>query len=125
VEAIHLFSLASEKNAWLSTRQATIAQNISHVDTPGYRAKDIQPFKDVMDKTRLHMAATSPAHLELDGSARQVRGKKADSWGVTHSGNSVNVEQELMKAGSVAREHALSTSIIKSFHRMILMSVKG
>ena len=30
-----------------------------------------------------------------------------------------------MKAGSVAREHALSTSIIKSFHRMILMSVKG
>jgi len=125
VEAIHLFSLASQKNEWLSVRQATIAQNISHVDTPGYRAKDIQPFKDVMDKTRLHMAATSPAHLELDGSARQVRGKNADSWGVTHSGNSVNVEQELMKAGSVGREHALSTSIIKSFHRMILMSVKG
>lgn len=125
MEAIHLFSLASEKNAWLSTRQATIAQNISHVDTPGYRARDIQPFKDVMDKTRLHMAATDPSHLERDASARQVRGKKADSWGITHSGNSVNVEQELMKAGSVAREHALSTSIIKSFHRMILMSVKG
>lgn len=125
MEAIHLFSLASQKNEWLSVRQATIAQNISHVDTPGYRARDIQPFNEVMDKTRLHMAATNPAHLELDGSARQVRSSKADSWGVTHSGNSVNVEHELMKAGSVAREHALSTSIVKSFHRMILMSVKG
>ena len=50
--------------------------------------------------------------------------KKGDSWLVTHSGNSVSVEQELMKAGEVARNHALNTSIAKSFHRMYLASLK-
>ncbi|MCC5977603.1 MAG: flagellar basal body rod protein FlgB [Salinarimonas sp.] len=125
MEAIHLFSLASRRNDWLATRQATIAENVAHVDTPGYRAKDVQPFREVMDHTRLQMAATSPAHLELDGRARQTRTDKADSWTITHSGNSVSVEQELMKASAVARDHALSTSIVKSFHRMILTSVKG
>jgi flagellar basal-body rod protein FlgB len=125
VEPVHLFSLASQKSNWLSVRQATIAQNVAHVDTPGYRAKDVQAFNEVMDRTRLAMAATNAAHLELDGSPRTERVRKADSWTLTHSGNSVSVEQELIKAGEVSRDHSLTTSVVKSFHRMLLMSVKG
>lgn len=125
MDAIHLFSLASRKSEWLSIRQATIAQNVSHVDTPGFRAKDVQPFADVLDRTRLSMRATHAAHLELDGKPRRTDVGRADSWAVTHSGNSVSVEQELIKAGEVARDHSLTTSVVKSFHRMILMSVKG
>lgn len=125
MEPVNLFSLASRKTNWLTVRQATIAQNVAHADTPGFRAKDVQPFGEVMDRTRLAMAATNARHLELDGSPRTSRIKKAESWTLTHSGNSVSVEQELIKAGEVAREHSLTTSIVKSFHRMILMSVKG
>jgi flagellar basal-body rod protein FlgB len=125
VEPVHLFSLASQKSNWLSVRQATIAQNVAHVDTPGYRAKDVQAFSEVMDRTRLAMAATNAAHLELDGSPRTERIGKADSWALTHSGNSVSIEQELIKAGEVSRDHSLTTSVVKSFHRMLLMSVKG
>lgn len=93
MEAIHLFSLASQKSNWLSVRQAAIAENVSHVNTPGPKARDVQPFSEVMDRTRLMMAATNAAHLELDGQPRSHDARKADSWTITHSGNSVSVEQ--------------------------------
>jgi flagellar basal-body rod protein FlgB len=125
VEPIHLFSLASQKSNWLSVRQAAIAENVSHVNTPGHKAKDVQPFSEVMDRTRLSMAATNAAHLELDGQPRSHNVRRADSWTITHSGNSVSVEQELIKAGEVARDHSMTTALVKSFHRMLLMSVKG
>jgi len=125
LENVHLFSLASRKAKWLSVRQAAIAENIANVDTPRYRAKDVQGFSDVMDKTRLTMAATQAGHLDGGRHPKADALKPSDSWKATVSGNSVSTEQELMKAGEVSRDHALTTSIVKSFHRMILTSLKG
>jgi flagellar basal-body rod protein FlgB len=125
LEAVHLFSLASRKTKWLSVRQAAIAENIANVDTPRYRARDVQGFSDVMDKTRLTMAATQTAHLDSTRQPQADRLKPAESWKTTVSGNSVSTEQELIKAGEVNRDYALTTSIVKSFHRMILTSLKG
>jgi flagellar basal-body rod protein FlgB len=44
---------------------------------------------------------------------------------VVHSGNSVNLEQEMMKAGDVNRAHALNVNIVRSFHQMLINAVKG
>jgi flagellar basal-body rod protein FlgB len=44
---------------------------------------------------------------------------------VTHSGNSVSLEQEMIKGGEVSGAFRLNTSILKAFHRMILASSKG
>jgi flagellar basal-body rod protein FlgB len=125
LEAVHLFNLASRKTKWLSVRQSAIAENIANVDTPRFRARDVQPFTDVMDKTRLTMAATQAGHLDSARHPKADALKPSDSWKTTVSGNSVSTEQELMKAGEVSRDYALTTSIVKSFHRMILSSLKG
>lgn len=125
MEPVFLTKLVSHNNDWLSVRQATIAENIANSNTPGFRSKDVEPFTSVISKTQLAMAATHAGHL---GTVMEVAEptdvKKGDSWLVTHSGNSVSIEQELMKAGEVARNHALNTSIAKSFHRMYLASLK-
>ncbi len=125
MEPVHLFNLASRKSQWLSVRQSAIAENIANVDTPRFKARDVQPFHDVMDKTRLAMTATQSGHLDLTRNPRPDKLKPADTWKTTVSGNSVSTEQELMKAGEVSRDFALTTSIVKSFHRMILTSLKG
>jgi flagellar basal-body rod protein FlgB len=125
LEPVHLFNLASRKSQWLSVRQSAIAENIANVDTPRFKARDVQPFHDVMDKTRLAMTATQSGHLDPTRSPRPDKLKPADTWKTTVSGNSVSTEQELMKAGEVSRDFALTTSIVKSFHRMILSSLKG
>ena len=47
---------------------------------------------------------------------------------VSHFGrrmpNDVSIEKELMKAGEIGRNYNLNTSIVKSFQRMMLASVK-
>lgn len=48
----------------------------------------------------------------------------SDTWDITHSGNSVSMEQELIKAGEVNRAFRLNTSVAKAFHRMMLASAK-
>lgn len=123
---IYLFNLASRHNDWLSTRQATVAGNIANANTPGYRARDVEPFEDAMAATKLEMARTAPSHIQLASlPAQPVDAKEADVWEVTYSGNSVSLDQEMMKAGEVQRSFSLNAGLAKSFHRMLLMAAKG
>lgn len=125
MEPVYLTKLLSQSNGWLSVRQSAVAQNVANANTPGYKARDVEPFVSVLDKTRLAMVATDPSHLAGGGQiAEPSKIRKSDSWLVTHSGNSVSIEQELLKAGEVARSSALNTSIANSFHRMYLSSVR-
>jgi flagellar basal-body rod protein FlgB len=126
VEPIHLFDLASRQARWASVRQATISGNIANADTPGYHARDIVPFTAVLQKTALTLARTEPGHLDVSGSGVEANKiANADSWDITHSGNTVSLDQELLKAGEVSRAYTLNTNIVRSFHKMLLSSVRS
>lgn len=122
---VYLFDLASRQAQWLAARQSTISGNIANANTPGYRARDVEPFADVLDKTKLAMVATSSNHIGFDASRPEgTKMKKADTWDTVYSKNSVSLEQEMIKAGEVDRQHSLNTSIVKAFHRMLMSSVR-
>jgi len=122
---VYLFDLTSRQAQWLAARQTTISGNVANANTPGYRARDVEPFADVLDKTKLTMAATNGGHIGFEPSqADSAKVKKSESWDTVYSKNSVSLEQELIKAGEVNRQHSLNTSIVKSFHRMLLSSVR-
>lgn len=126
MQPVHLFSLASRQADWLSVRQTTIAQNVANADTPKYRAVDVEPFNDVLSQTRLELAATNPSHMAptaLEAAATNVRREKA--WEITHSGNSVSLEQEMIKAGDIHTSFSLNRSIVAAFGRMLTSAVKG
>jgi len=126
LDPVYLFKVAARQADWLSVRQSTVSGNISNVNTPGYKARDVVPFDEVMDKTRLTLAATNARHISIDeAGAKTTKVGKGDSWEVVHSGNSVSVEQEMLKASEINRGYSLNTNIVRSFHRMYLMSVKG
>jgi len=127
MEPIHLFDLASRQARWAAVRQATIAGNVANADTPGYQARDIVPFSAVLQKTALTLARTEPGHLDVGGASgiEANRTSKADNWDITHSGNSVSLDQELLKAGEVSRAYTLNTNIVRSFHKMLLSSVRS
>lgn len=123
---IYLFELAARHAQWLSTRQATIAGNIANADAPGFRAQDVEPFTEVLEKTQLAMATTAPRHLAIGGTAVDAAGvTESQGWAVKGSGNSVTLEAELLKSGEVDRDFALNTSIQKSFYRLLMTSVKA
>jgi flagellar basal-body rod protein FlgB len=123
---VYLFSAVARHNQWLSMRQATIAGNIANANTKGFKALDVDPFEKVLDGAKLAMAATNVSHMGAstsDLSSAEVRA--ADPWDVTHSGNSVSLEQELIKSSEVGRAYRLNANVVKAFHRMLLASAKS
>ena len=120
-----IFSLASVHSSWGAARQSIIAGNIAHADTPGFKAKDIAPFSAEVKAANLRVATTHAQHIQPSGSAAAGFSSETDTpWEVSHSGNSVTLEQELIKSGAVNRELSLNHAIVKSFHRMMLASLR-
>lgn len=126
MEPIHLFDLASQQARWLSARQIAVAENIANANTPGYKAGDVPPFDAVFNDTGLTMTATNLAHIGADPAALDaVPVTEASPWEVSHSGNSVSLDQELLKSNEVTTASSLNRSIVKTFNRMLMTSLKG
>ena len=122
---LYVLQLASQSAQWLSARQSLIASNVANANTPGYRALDLQPFSAVLDSTQVTMVTTNPAHMtptqEEFASARVV---ESDSPDETLSGNSVNLEEEMIKLGDVNREYSMGTNIKRAIHQMLMSALK-
>jgi flagellar basal-body rod protein FlgB len=122
--------LASRQAEWLTIRQEVVAGNIANANTPKYHAKDITPFQAVLDKSDVTMARTDPAHLSGNdlSTKNDIDIKEAaldQEVGVQESGNTVGLAEELSKSGEIKRQYELNTSLISSFNRMMLMTVKS
>ena len=125
VGPLYLFELASSQARWLELRQSTIAANVANANTPGYKARDVEPFNKVLDTVPVRLATTSPSHMQLSAAESDTRATaKKDSWDVVHSGNSVSLEQEMIKGNDVNRDYSMNSAIVRSFHRMVLSSAK-
>ncbi len=126
VEPVYLFNLIERQRSWLSARQALVAQNVANANTAGYRAADVAPFSKVLDHSALQMSGTSNMHIQTSASdAQPTLSKKEAAWETSYSGNSVSLEQEMIKAGEIRSAYSLDTNIMKAFHSMWMMSVKG
>lgn len=126
MEPIYLFDLAAQESRWLAARQATIAENTANANTPGYKAKDVTPFAEVLDNTRMGLTITNPRDIALGPEDRAGPARENEQpWQVTLSGNSVSLAREMIKASEVDGAYALNTSIVKAFNNMFMASVKG
>ena len=123
---MYLFEVASRHMTWLAERQALTAANIANADTPGYRTREVNPFSSYLEGPTIRLASTSPGHLPLAPSELQSAGSRIGSgWNTSHSGNTVSIEKELMTASSSNRMMNIDASLVRTFHRMLLSSVKA
>ncbi len=121
---VYLFRLTAAHADWAATRQVMIAGNIANVNTPGYQAMDVKPFQDVMSETGMVMAKTAVGHIAPDAEARVAGGKMTGS-DLVGSGNPVSLDQELVKSDDVNRAFSFDTNIARTFHRMVLATVRS
>ena len=105
-QSLALFQTAHAMATHAGARQAVTARNVANADTPDFRAQHIAPFSDVfrtdtapiMRMTRAgHMtsASTVPTAMAMDGTAEP-----------SPNGNSVSIEEEMMNAINISREHS-------------------
>ena len=122
---MQIFDVASRHMQWLALRQEVTASNIANANTPGYRSREVTGFEDAMAASPLSLAATNAAHLqsapeELQNSVLTNGG----GWDRSYSGNDVTLENELIKAGATSRMMSLDSGLTRTFHRMIMSSLK-
>jgi len=123
---VSLIGLAQQHARWLMDRQKVISDNVAHASAPGYRAVDVKPFSDHLDRTMLGMTATNINHLSSTESGARLFGRvPLRTSEVSHSGNSVSLDQQLMMASEVRQGYALNAGIVKSFHRLVLSAAKA
>jgi flagellar basal-body rod protein FlgB len=103
-----------------------VAENIANANTPGYRAADVPPFESVFNDTNLTMTAANTAHIGADPASPDVLPvKEGPAWEISHSGNSVSLNQELLKSGEVTSKASLNNAVVKAFNQMLMTSLKG
>jgi flagellar basal-body rod protein FlgB len=73
-------------------RQQAFAANIANLDTPGYKAMDVE-FKEELSSS-LRMASTSPAHLTPPGAESSTRFIEAEGK-LKANGNTVDIDTQM------------------------------
>ena len=127
MDQFYLNKLISDHNTWLETRQTIIAQNIANADAPGFRTKGVIPFQEFMATSKMAVTVTHERHLSPVIADQAARYSHRDGVGeaIKHSGNTVKLEHELVKASEVSRAFKLNANISRAFHSMLSMSVRG
>ncbi|MEL6093892.1 flagellar basal body rod protein FlgB [Bartonella schoenbuchensis] len=126
MDSVNLFDIANKQADWLTVRQKAIASNVANANTPGYKARDVQDFPTVLQNQTISMAVTNVRHIDLTDNGMEAQAIRSENiMEITHSGNNVDLEEEMRKGGEVNREMSLNTSIVKAFHRMMMVTVKG
>lgn len=124
-EKIEMMRMARAMGQHVAERQTIVARNIANADTPGYKAQDLQAFEDSY-RGRNDIPAlrtTDERHLSTpDWSPAAARVTSAET-GVSPNGNSVSLEDEMLKAAELKREHDLSLGIYRSALELMRTSI--
>jgi len=126
-----LFAMLKDKMAWHQQRQKLLAQNVANADTPGYKPHDLKEpdFHKAMrlqGSMRITTERTHANHLAGDPVTEDTNGFKKfekDGWEVTPSGNSVILEQEMMKVTQNQMDYQAATTLYTRALQLIKVSI--
>ena len=110
---LSILNLASALAAHASARQEVIAENVAHADTPGYRARDVADFATILDSGPTFSARmTRPGHIGFGAAPHGFEARETTAFGAeTPNGNSVSLEDQMMRAAEVRQEHDLAVGV--------------
>jgi len=132
---IGILKAATQKMHWHEARQKYIADAVSNANTPRYVPKDLEPlkFKEMLAKTSASLsvkpAITSGKHLSSAISSNKDTDFKVleqkDTYETSPTGNSVVLEEQLMKMNNNQLDHRLTTTIYKKTINALKKSVQS
>ncbi|MGB0497879.1 MAG: flagellar biosynthesis protein FlgB [Rubricella sp.] len=97
---LEILRTASALISHSAQRQSVIATNVAHADTPGYRARDVVPFAEVLARG---LPETGRGAFAL---------RNPDTPGtVSPDGNSVTLEDQMVRGVEAQRAHSRALTI--------------
>lgn len=129
---LKIFSLLKTRMQWHQSNQAVIAENIAHANTPDYKARQLSEpdFEAILLRERQNgygpstLKRTNAAHLQV--SLEQVdvgQAEEVADWEVTPSGNSVVLEEQMMKLAENQLNYQTVTSLYSKSLKLMKIAV--
>ncbi|AZY92849.1 hypothetical protein TW83_01385 [Paracoccus sp. S4493] len=115
-EKIEMLRMARAMGQHTQARHIEVARNIANADTPGFRAHDLQPFAETYRQAEEGgtLRVSNARHLDAPqwspGGARVIE----VAGPVSPNGNSVSLEEEMVRAAEVKSSHDRSLTIYRS-----------
>ena len=113
---LDIFRTAHALATHSGARQGVIATNIANADTPGFKAQDVEPFADFLSARGQgsDMKATRPTHLNASDAQGGPTIFRAQSQEANPNGNTVSMEEQMVNAVDVKRQHDKALAIYRS-----------
>lgn len=126
-EHLTLFRMSGAMARHATARQAVIAENLAHADTPGYREKDVAAFADTFEDAprTARLTRTRPGHRIGGAELYGLRSREVESPAVELNGNSVSVITEMMKSARTRQEHDTALTIYRSTMKVLRATVSS
>lgn len=123
-----LFAALRARMEWLSERQKLLSENIANADTPGYHARDLKPvdFHKLLKRgSTSQMAMTHPQHLKGAADAQRFSFKPEElaTNEVNPSGNSVSIEEQMVKLGETQMEYETATGLYRKQTQLLKLAL--
>jgi len=104
----------------VALRQEAINNNLANLETPGYKRVDLAPsFEQELEKAT---TSNDPQQISSLAPSLAVDTKAKAS---SKDGNTVQLEQELMKMNQNAMTHSLETQMISNMLAKMRMAITG
>ena len=128
---ISIFAMLKSRLSYLADRQQVIAQNVANSDTPGFTPKDLKPFSLPGQGGAAGALApvtptlTSPMHLAAPmTAAAQTKPVASPDSETTLNGNSVVLEDEMMKMSQARGEYDAAITFYQQSMQLLATAAK-
>lgn len=103
---------------WHQERQKVLANNVANSDTPNFRPRDlVEPKFDRRGNSvdqpmsAVQVSRTNVNHISGSGATEGMGKNRKSGYETRPAGNSVNLEEEMMKSSANQMDYAAATSL--------------
>lgn len=121
-EKLDLTRMAQDMAARAGARIGVIARNVANADTPGFQAMDLPSFAETYQENGSAMRATRAGHFGNADQPLEPQMRRAKGAGAPN-GNTVSLEQEMVKTASVRQDHEMALAIYRNTSDIIRASL--
>lgn len=123
-----ILGLVSNKLSYLAQKQSVLAQNVANANTPDYKANTLKPFRNYIDSKTTganeSMKITNSAHIvPASLSGTNAKSKRMRSYETVPSGNSVDLEQQMMEVSKTTIDYQASIAIYQKFSALFSTAI--
>lgn len=106
-------------------RETVAASNLANVDTPGYRAQQVD-FEEALRQelgATLPMAATTGTHLGAQGAVNSGAVRDAIGLPMRRDGNTVQLDRELLALTRAAGDFSAAQTVLAAKFRLVKYAI--